>query len=273
MFNEYQHSSKPSTLPASMNNSLTPEISIMKLATIIILILSLHSCSSEQGGGTMGSNSEDGDNEEFYQNGTEKLMNQSDYDKYIIDANLRINEKGFRLMPEIISERQIGDSTIYAVEFHMRTTNNKLIGKQLPDFNFKDLDGNMIKASELKGKPVVINLWFVKCPPCIAEMPALNSIKARYSKTDIQFLSMTFETKSEVKRFLEKRNIDFRIIPDIGKYSDILASNFPQTIFVNREGIITDIQNGMIPIYDKQLKKKSDQMEESEFVNALNVIK
>jgi hypothetical protein len=29
----------------------------------------------------------------------------------------------------------------------------------------------------------------------------------------------------------------------------------------------------MIPIYDKQLKKKSGKMEESEFVNALNAIK
>ena len=138
---------------------------------------------------------------------------------------------------------------------------------------FKDLEGKIVKLSELKGKPIIINLWFVECPPCIAEMPTLNTIKKRYSNTDIQFLSMTYESKIRVQEFLKKRKIDFRIIPDIGKYSEILASNFPQTIFVDRKGIITDIQNGMIPIYDKTSKMTSDKMEETDFINYLNAIK
>ena len=83
----------------------------------------------------------------------------------------------------------------------------------------------------------------------------------------------TSETKEKVNTFLKKTNISFRIIPGIGDYFKILHSNFPQTIFVNREGIITDIQNGMTPIYDKLLKKTSDKMEEAEFINSLNAIK
>ncbi len=77
-----------------------------------------------------------------------------------------------------------------------------MIGKALPDFNLSDIDGKLVKLADLKGKPIIINLWFAQCPPCIAEMPTLSVIKEKYSSTDIQFLSMTYETKEAVKKFL-----------------------------------------------------------------------
>ena len=246
----------------------------MKLSSLVFLtLIFLVSCSNKQNERNNNSNKESISNKEFYKNGTAKIMSQDEYDSFIARSHKRTEGKGVKLMPEIVSQIQSNDSIIYNVDFHLRTTNNKLIGQLLPDFTFKDFEGKIIKLSELKGKPIIINLWFVECPPCIAEMPTLNSIKKRYSNTDIQFLSMTYETKIKVQIFLEKRKIDFRIIPDIGKYSDILASNFPQTIFVNRKGIITDVQNGMIPIYDKKLKMTTDKMEETDFINSLNSIK
>ena len=224
----------------------------------ISLFIFFTSCSNGQNENKINSKKDSTGKQEFYKNGSAKLMTKIEYDTFIAKSNRRNQGKDFKLMPEILSETQSNDSTIYNVEFHLRTTNNKLIGKRLPDFNFKDLNGKMVRLTELKGKPIILNLWFVECPPCIAEMPSLNSIKERYTNTDIQFLSMTYETKEKVNIFLKTRKIKFRIIPEIGKYSDILASNYPQTIFVNREGIITDIQNGMIPIYDKKLKMTSD---------------
>lgn len=77
-----------------------------------------------------------------------------------------------------------------------------MIGKALPDFNLSDIDGKLVKLADLKGKPIIINLWFAQYPPCIAEMPTLSVIKEKYSSTDIQFLSMTYETKEAVKKFL-----------------------------------------------------------------------
>ena len=247
---------------------------MMKLSSLVFLtVIFFVSCSNGQNEKSINSNKDSIINQEFYKNGTAKIMTKNEYDSFIAKSHKRTKGKGIKLMPEIVSQIQSKDSTIYTVEFHMRTTDSKLIGQPLQDFTFKDLKGKIVKLSELKGKPIIINLWFVECPPCIAEMPTLNSIKERYSNTDIQFLSMTYETKIKVQKFLKERKIDFRIIPDIGKYSDILASNFPQTIFVNREGIITDVQNGMIPIYDKKLKMTSDKMEETDFINSLNAIK
>lgn len=212
-------------------------------------------------------------NKEFYSNGTARLQTKAELDSFIIKANRRTNQDDSKIVPEIMSERQSGDSTIYAVQLNIISTKNKMIGKALPDFSFKDLQDKTVKLTELKGKPIIINLWFVNCPPCIAEMPTLNSIKEKYSNTDIVFLSMTYETKEEVLKFLKAHPINYIIIPNIGDYHKILDSNFPQTIFVDRKGIIKDVQNGMIPIYDKALKKTSDKMDETDFIESLNAIK
>ena len=112
------------------------------------------------------------------------------------------------------------------------------------------------------------------CRKARYEARDLGDISQKYINATILFFKISFyapyETKIKVNKFLKDRKIDFRIIPDIGTYSDILASNFPQTIFVNREGIITDVQNGMVPIYDKKLKITSDKMEETDFINSLS---
>ena len=217
---------------------------MLKLPSLLFLIIIFSvSCSNGQMDKKNTSVKNSNNSKEFYKNGTAKIMTKDEYNSYIERSNKRAEGKGFKLMPEIVSQIQNNDSIIYTVEFHIRTTDNKLIGQPLPDFTFKDLEGKNVTLSELKGKPIIINLWFIECPPCIAEMPTLNSIKDRYSNTDIQFLSMTYETKIKVQKFLKQRKINFRIIPDIGKYFNILASNFPQTIFVNRQGIITDVQN------------------------------
>ena len=247
---------------------------MIKIASLgFLIVIFFVSCSNEQNKSKNNSNKDSDNNKEFYKNGTAKIMTKDEYESYIRKSHKRSKGTGFKLMPEIVSQIQNNDSIIYNVDFHIRTTNNKLIGQPLPDFTFKDLAGKNISLSELRGKPIIINLWFVECPPCIAEMPTLNLIKDRYSNTDIQFLSMTYETKIKVQKFLKERKINFRTIPDIGEYFNILASNFPQTIFVNRKGIITDVQNGMIPIYDKKLKMTSDKMEETDFINSLNAIK
>jgi thiol-disulfide isomerase/thioredoxin len=137
-------------------------------------------------------------NNEFYKNGTQLPQTKIELDSSIAQINRRSNKGGIKVIPQIVSEIQSGDSTIYTVEYEVRTINNKMIGKSLPDFTFIDLKGKVVKLSDLKGKPIVINLWFVKCPPCIAEMPTLNSIRERYIDTDIQFLSMTYEPKDKI---------------------------------------------------------------------------
>ena len=49
-----------------------------------------------------------------------------------------------------------------------------------PDFTLKTLDGQTVQLSSLRGKLVLVNLWASWCPPCKAEMPAIDHIYQAY---------------------------------------------------------------------------------------------
>lgn len=50
------------------------------------------------------------------------------------------------------------------------------IGKEAPDFELTDFEGNSVKLSDFRGKPVMIDFWTRWCPFCREEMPEINSV-------------------------------------------------------------------------------------------------
>ena len=49
-------------------------------------------------------------------------------------------------------------------------------GAQMPDFALADPAGKKLTSADLKGKPVLINLWATWCGPCVQEMPMLDQL-------------------------------------------------------------------------------------------------
>src|SRR3990172_5069800 len=47
-------------------------------------------------------------------------------------------------------------------------------GRPAPDFTLQTVDGEAVTLSDLRGQVVVLNFWATWCPPCRAEMPALQ---------------------------------------------------------------------------------------------------
>lgn len=51
-------------------------------------------------------------------------------------------------------------------------------GKGMPDFAVTDPSGKSLKPGELKGTPVLVNVWATWCGPCKLEMPELDKLAA-----------------------------------------------------------------------------------------------
>ncbi|PQJ20623.1 TlpA disulfide reductase family protein [Tenacibaculum sp. SG-28] len=123
--------------------------------------------------------------------------------------------------------------------------------KQFPNFNLKTLAGEKFDTQQLKDKPTVINFWFTKCKPCIDEMPILNKIKEKY-KEDINFISITYEKKDAVLKFLEKHPFEFQHLVDAKDFTDDLGiTAYPLNLFLDRNGILKYVNNG-IPYESKE---------------------
>src|SRR5438874_2341670 len=49
-----------------------------------------------------------------------------------------------------------------------------------PDLALPQLDGTQLTLRDLRGQVVLINVWATWCPPCRAEMPAIQQSYAAY---------------------------------------------------------------------------------------------
>lgn len=73
-------------------------------------------------------------------------------------------------------------------------------GRPAPDILLKDIDGNESKLSDLKGKPLFVDIWATWCLPCLGQMPHFQKLSEKYS--GIQFVGISID--SEVKRWKDK---------------------------------------------------------------------
>jgi thiol-disulfide isomerase/thioredoxin len=103
------------------------------------------------------------------------------------------------------------------------------------------------RLAELKGYPVVVNVWASWCGPCRYEFPTLQKLSARYGKR-IAFLGVDSEDDADAARtFLEEEPVPYPSYSDPDK--DILDSlgaygGLPDTAFYDREGELVYLKQG-----------------------------
>jgi peroxiredoxin len=84
-----------------------------------------------------------------------------------------------------------------------------------PDFNVTSIDGKVFDSKALRGKVVVLNLWFVNCPYCVQEIALLNPIVDKYK--DAVFIGMSVNSKPQLQSFLKNNPFKYNIIPGAGQ--------------------------------------------------------
>jgi thiol-disulfide isomerase/thioredoxin len=116
---------------------------------------------------------------------------------------------------------------------------------------------------EYKGKVVVLNFFATWCPPCIAEIPHLNSLQNRY-KDQLQIVGVLLEEKKEneeIISFMNANNIEytitnsdenFRLANQVGGVQSI-----PYMIIYDKDGNYFKHYMGAIPeeMIEADLKK------------------
>jgi peroxiredoxin len=122
---------------------------------------------------------------------------------------------------------------------------NCLKGKLFPSFSLQTISGERIETEKLRGKIVVINLWFTSCEPCMEELPALNRLVQEYKNKNIVLLGITFDSKAVLDQyFFPKYKFDFKIIPNsMDIIKRIGNTGFPTTFIIDSKGKVKDVWN------------------------------
>ena len=110
-----------------------------------------------------------------------------------------------------------------------------------PDFTVYDGEGNEVRLSDFRGKPVVLNFWASWCGPCRGEMPDFEAAYLELGE-EVHFLMVNAtggqETVDTAQAFLAETGYTFPVYFDTD-YSAAIAygvSALPMTLFIDAEG-------------------------------------
>ena len=123
------------------------------------------------------------------------------------------------------------------------------VGFQAPDFTLQMLDGQTVRLSDLKGRPVFITYWSTWCVPCKAELPILQRIHQELGQSEIQMLTINAieQDKLEaVQGFVGELGLSMPVLLDHqnqfqSAYNQLF---FPTSYFIDSNGVIRFIKLG-----------------------------
>ena len=112
-------------------------------------------------------------------------------------------------------------------------------GGPLPPFTLPDLDGDAWSLEDARGQVVVVNFWATWCPPCVAEMPALERLQAAFAGEPLQVVAVNVaEEPYDVALFLRRIPVDLTILLDqeASTQKSWGVRGLPTTVILDPEG-------------------------------------
>lgn len=116
------------------------------------------------------------------------------------------------------------------------------------DFALPDVHGHPVRLADLRGRPVLINLWATWCHPCRAEMPSLNALYQAYRAQGFAVLAIASDVggMATVAPFVQEYALTFPVLfdprNDVG--SRLQVPGIPTSYLVDKQGRIAGVEIG-----------------------------
>jgi thiol-disulfide isomerase/thioredoxin len=150
-----------------------------------------------------------------------------------------------RTMQELTQANVKADGTFYSPK----------AGEHFPQFSEKDMDGRTWTNDSVRGRVMVLNLWYSGCGPCRAEMPELSTWKEKFP--NVMFFSATYHDAEIVKRITDKHHFTWtHLVEAKDMMSWIGTEGFPFTVVVDKQGIVRHAVHGTNEMKREELLAK-----------------
>lgn len=113
--------------------------------------------------------------------------------------------------------------------------------KVAPDFLLKDIDGNLVRLHDLRGKVVLLNFWATWCPSCRFEMPSMEALHKELSSQGLVVLAVALRERAEdVRSFFNEHSLSFPALLDHDAQASGLYEiwSLPTTFVINKHGYV-----------------------------------
>lgn len=123
---------------------------------------------------------------------------------------------------------------------------------------FETPAGAKLDMRTLQGKRLLLNFWATWCPPCVEELPLIDSYFSASSSKSLQFLALALDKPEAVKAFVARRPLKMPVAIaavgglDLAKSMGNLVGGLPFTVILDAQGRI--VQRKMGPVLETELK-------------------
>ncbi len=133
-----------------------------------------------------------------------------------------------------------------------------LVGKPAIDFTLKSLSGQAFRLSKQRDRIVVLDFWASWCGPCIQTMPLVDEIVTELGSDKIHLVAVNIqESAAKAQVAVDRLEVAATVLLDSdGQTAAAYAANaIPQTVIIDRNGLVTHVFVGGGPKFVKQLKE------------------
>lgn len=114
--------------------------------------------------------------------------------------------------------------------------------EKAPGFSLKDYSGNTVKLTDFQGKPLVLNAWASWCPFCRKELVDFATVQKEFGDKVVIVAINRQENLATAKGYTDKqgtsKDMIFLLDPSDSFYQSIGGFSMPETVFVDKNGII-----------------------------------
>ena len=119
------------------------------------------------------------------------------------------------------------------------------------NLSFDSPQGQPVSMSSFRGKPLLVNFWATWCPPCVEELPLLDSFYSA-NKASWHVLGLAVDQPSAVRKWLEAKPLGFSVAmagldgTDLSKSLGNQAGGLPFTVVFSAGGALVQRKVGKV---------------------------
>lgn len=124
------------------------------------------------------------------------------------------------------------------------------VGDRMYDFTVTDSDGNTLTLSQMlqEKEMVVLNFWYINCPFCVKEFPAMNEAYAAYQDRVGMVALNPYDSMANIRQFrANNASLTFPMAScPTGWVQTFALRGFPTTLIIDRQGVIREMHVGAL---------------------------